>query len=616
MFDSAALQTVFDSLNQLRDAALGLEREFAVELGQVHPRHRRGAANLVHYLALRRQDLRPLQAQLVRLGLSSLGRCEPHVLATLDAVRGWIATALGVPQETLPSAHGALSMTDATVSAAEHAEALLGPKQPGRDVRVLVTMAAEMAADPAAIGRLTSSGMDLARINCAHDGPATWAALCARLAVATPSGAPRCRILMDLAGPKLRTGHFAPGPCVVKWRPERDELGRETKPAVVALVAEAVRDVTTPSADAVLPVTDEFVAAVQPGAVLVLHDARGRQRQLVCTARGDGYALCSCERTAYVTPGCSLVLLDGSRGGELLTGEVGELPARPGEVELAVDDRLDLCADAVPGRMLDPDVARAHGVVAEVSCTLPEVFGFVRVGERVFFDDGRIGGVIEATTPTRMRVCITHTAGSVAHLRADKGINFPDTRFELPGLTIQDRRDLKFVVAHADAVALSFLDQPEDVDDLQRALAEAGRADMPIVLKIETKQGFNRLARVLLTALRSPVVGVMIARGDLAVECGFERMAEVQEEILWLCEAAHVPAIWATQVLDSLARTGMPTRAEITDAAMAERAECVMLNKGPYAAEAVRMLRGILQRMNEHQSKKRALMRELHVAQG
>ena len=86
----------------------------------------------------------------------------------------------------------------------------------------------------------------------------------------------------------------------------------------------------------------------------------------------------------------------------------------------------------------------------------------------------------------------------------------------------------------------------------------------------------------------------MIARGDLAVEVGFERLAEVQEEILWLCEASHVPAIWATQVLDTLARTGVPSRAEVTDAAASVAAECVMLNKGPFVDEAVRALADIL----------------------
>jgi pyruvate kinase len=94
--------------------------------------------------------------------------------------------------------------------------------------------------------------------------------------------------------------------------------------------------------------------------------------------------------------------------------------------------------------------------------------------------------------------------------------------------------------------------------------------------------------------------GVMIARGDLAVECGYERLAEVQEEILWLCQATHMPVIWATQVLDRLAMTGRPSRAEITDAAMGVQAECVMLNKGPRILEAISVLDDILRRMERH----------------
>jgi pyruvate kinase len=106
----------------------------------------------------------------------------------------------------------------------------------------------------------------------------------------------------------------------------------------------------------------------------------------------------------------------------------------------------------------------------------------------------------------------------------------------------------------------------------------------------------------------------MIARGDLAVEVGFERLAELQEEILWLCEASHVPAVWATQVLDGLARTGIPTRAEVTDAAASVAAECVMLNKGPFVADAVETLVDILGRMEKHRYKKRSIFRRLKVS--
>ena len=106
----------------------------------------------------------------------------------------------------------------------------------------------------------------------------------------------------------------------------------------------------------------------------------------------------------------------------------------------------------------------------------------------------------------------------------------------------------------------------------------------------------------------------MIARGDLAVEIGFDRISEVQNQIMWFCEAAHIPVIWATQVLENLAKTGMASRAEVSDAAISAQAECVMLNKGPYIVEAVRMLKNILIKMEAHSSKKKNTMRALKVA--
>jgi pyruvate kinase len=121
----------------------------------------------------------------------------------------------------------------------------------------------------------------------------------------------------------------------------------------------------------------------------------------------------------------------------------------------------------------------------------------------------------------------------------------------------------------------------------------------------------RNLPEIIVAAASRQPLAVMIARGDLAVEIGFERVAEMQEEIMWLCEAAHVPVIWATQVLESLVRKGLPSRGEMTDAAMAARAECVMLNKGPYLVEAVAALDRLLGRMAQHQTKKTPRLRAL-----
>jgi pyruvate kinase len=131
------------------------------------------------------------------------------------------------------------------------------------------------------------------------------------------------------------------------------------------------------------------------------------------------------------------------------------------------------------------------------------------------------------------------------------------------------------------------------------------------VLKVETARGFEVLPELLLAGLEGGPLGVTIARGDLAVEVGYERLAEVQLEILRLCEAAHVPSIWATQVLETLAHEGQPTRAEVTDAATGVRAECVMLNKGPEIVATIAALDDILARTARHQAKQTPLLREL-----
>ena len=213
--------------------------------------------------------------------------------------------------------------------------------------------------------------------------------------------------------------------------------------------------------------------------------------------------------------------------------------------------------------------------------------------------------------PLRPRLCSIYDP---VFWRQERLWKLPDTHLQLPALTAKDDEHLQFAACHADMIGLSFANHESDVQALIERL-QTFDAPLPgIVLKIETRRGFERLPSMLLTAMRHASFGVMIARGDLAVECGYERLAEVQEEILWLCEAAHCPAIWATQVLETLAKQGTPSRAEITDAAMGHRAECVMLNKGPHINEALRVLDDILKRMDAHQSKKRAMLRALKVA--
>jgi pyruvate kinase len=186
----------------------------------------------------------------------------------------------------------------------------------------------------------------------------------------------------------------------------------------------------------------------------------------------------------------------------------------------------------------------------------------------------------------------------------------------LDPLTAKDLRDLDFVVAHADIVGYSFVQHRSDVQLLQDQLDARGRRAMPLMAKIETSAAVRNLPEIIVQAASRQPFAVMIARGDLAIELGYRRLAEMQEELLWVCEAAHIPVVWATEVLDRLAKKGVPTRAEITDAAMSGRAECVMLNKGPAIVEAVGMLDDLLTRMQAHQTKKTPRLRALRSWSG
>jgi pyruvate kinase len=472
----------------------------------------------------------------------------------------------------------------------------------------MVAMPGEAADSPALICDLVRDGMDCLRINCAHDGPAAWERMIDRARDAERETGRRCRVLMDLGGPKLRTGPLPPGPKVVKVRPERDELGRATEPARLWLTAAPV---TAPAEHTPLPVPRAWLTRLRVRDVVRFKDARGSRRQFRISSVTATGAAAQLERTAYLVTGTRLRVRgksrpDLSRGQR--TAHVGELPERPTRLRLREGDPLVLTRDPGHG-------APASGhEPARIGCTLPDVFADVWPPQAIWFDDGKIGGVVREAGADRIVVEITHTPPGGAWLGADKGINLPDTDLKLPALTPTDREDLRFVAAHADLVGYSFVSSAEDVDALHRELAAVGRTDLGVVLKIETRRAFDRLPEILLAAMRGPTVGVMIARGDLAVEVGFERLAEVQEEILWVCEAAQVPVVWATQVLENMAKEGRRSRAEITDAAMGERAECVMLNKGPHVGEAVRALDGILRRMEAHQSKKRARLRPLRVA--
>jgi pyruvate kinase len=614
--DNWGTADITDLLKELTDvrAKMIAAAPMSGHLGGVSPNNRESARNLLHYLALRRRDLRPLQLRLEAMGLSSLGRAESHVLSSVDTVLEVLHLLAHRPWRPPLRDHAISDFNRGHRLLAENTDALLGPAPAGRKVRIMVTMPSEAADDYHLVYNLLKQGMDCMRINCAHDNAAAWLRMIEHLRKAEKSLGRTCRVAMDLAGPKLRTGPLEPGPTVVRIHPHRDVYGRVKSPARVWLTSEKYPQPPLVPANTCLTVPSSWLALIRKGQRVTFRDARDASRTLNIVDVTDHGCCAEINKTAYIIPGTILRHAHGVGKSNDCEGFVGEFLPCENFLLLQKNDLLILTRNLKPGRPATYDSGGQILTSARIGCTIPEVFDDVRAGESIWFDDGKIGGVVEKIEKTQVLVRITQEHLKPLKLRADKGINLPDSKLRLGALTAKDLKDLSFVAQHAEVVELSFANRAQDVASLQRRLASSGSRQPAIVLKIETRRGFEDLPNMLLTAMRVPCCGVMIARGDLAVECGFERLAEVQEEILWICEAAHVPVIWATQVLETLAQEGMPSRAEITDAAMGRRAECVMLNKGPYLDSAVLALDDILRRMQENQAKKGSLLRKLHLA--
>ena len=615
VWDLREIDRLRRELEEIRTHLLRLENEFQPRLAR-YVVHQKSARNLVHYLALRGHDIRRLQERLAALGLSSLGRTESHVLAGIEAVSK-VLQHLARRDEQMPvRAEPSLDFAEGTKLLRVNTDALLGPAPRKRNVRIMVTVPREAADNFQFVRDLLAGGMDCMRINCAHDDQIAWSGMLANLQKAKEELGLECRVVMDLTGPKLRTGSIDPASQILKWRPQRDMSGRVTAPVRVWLTPVENPEPPPDLVGGCLRLPAAPLAEIDQSDHVTFKDLRGKTRVLKVGRREGVSRVATSRQTVYLSAGNPLAVTHVStraRAKKTTAPATVEPPAkaalvvRPGET-------LVLTRAPIPGR---PEVQDEKGRVvrpATIPCTLPEVFQDLCPQEPIWFDDGRIGGLIESVRRDEVTVRITVAKPGGDRLGADKGINLPASAIHLPALTARDIEDLAFVVRHADLVGLSFVRRPEDVGALQTELERLQAPGIGIVIKIETRTAFEQLPVILLEAMRGRHVGVMIARGDLAVECGWQRLAEVQEEILWVCEAAHIPVIWATQVLESLAKKGTPSRAEITDAAMGERAECVMLNKGPHLVTAVRVLDDILRRMETHQNKKSARLRRLHLS--
>ncbi len=568
------------------------ESEHLAEIESVHPSFKNGARNLIHYRTFRSLDLKTLQKKLSVYGLSILASTESHVMATLTNSHHILKALI---QDTKPNLSvKKTSIKNSVKQQKKHTKDLFGYRSKGRRVRIMVTLPTEAATNYQLVYDLLSAGMNSARINCAHDSPEIWALMIENLNRAKVALHKNCKVFMDLAGPKIRTGQLEDGPRVRKFRPKKNELGEIIQPAFIELVTEL--DSTSKNE---IPVTFEWLSNLNVGDSIGFKDARNKKRKLLVREVHEDRVITTCRKTCYITTGTILTSIS-----TLEETTVRELPAKEQQIVLRKGDQLLLMKDQISGKPAEVNEKGEIVELTQISCTSPAIFDSVNIGEKVLFDDGKISGVINCASDSEIVVEIEQAKTNGTKLKADKGINFPDTTLNVGGLTKKDRQDLRFVIQHADGVNVSFVNSAADVEELYHDLEDIGaKENLGIVLKIETQKAYNNLNEILLTGMKKYPIGVMIARGDLAIETGWENMPRIQNEILRLCDSAFVPTVWATQVLENLAKTGVPSRSELTDVASSLKADCVMLNKGPFILDAIKLLHQILSRMNSYRDK-------------
>ncbi|UII74684.1 pyruvate kinase [Flagellimonas sp. HMM57] len=563
-----------------------------------NPVYKKSARNLLHYGTFRSFDVRKIQAQLKYLGLTRLANSEGNILGSLVNVKT-VIDRLNLSSER-SSNHDCLSIGEGSNLLKKHTNNLFGARSEDRRVRIMVTQPTKAAHDYNMVLEMVKSGMDCARINCAHDNAEIWKDIVLNIKKAALECGTTVKIAMDLAGPKIRTGNLLEGSKVKKFKPKRTAVGIVESPAHIELVPDTKGDLGPNE----IPVSNSWMTQLQERDFVALKDTRSKFRKLQVVKVKKDRLLLSSEKTVYIGTGTKLFPMRS----DLDKGIVGELPVVARYITLRKDDLLIVSGKDEEGSLSKFDKEGRLIQPGKISCIPHSVVKRVKKGEPILFDDGKIKGIIEDVSDDFFMVRIKKAKENGSKLKAEKGINFPTLDMGINGLTAKDKKDLEFVAQYADIVNYSYINTEADVVELLDEMERLNIKDkISIILKIETRFAFRNLVKILLAAMKTKYLGIMIARGDLALEVGWKNMSKVQEEILSFCGAAHIPVVWATQVLESLAKNGLPSRSEIADTASSVRAECVMLNKGPYINEAIKLLDEILHDMERLHEKKEGM---------
>ncbi|KIL48296.1 pyruvate kinase [Jeotgalibacillus soli] len=494
----------------------------------------------------------------------------------------------------------------------QRAEDLFGKNITPEQPHIMVTLDVNMISS-SAIKNFLLNGMTIARINCAYHDAAAWGKLIGAVRHAEEElrrighyKNRHCKIFMDLAGPKIRVGPIKKGDYPLHIKVKKDPYGTplETKIGLISLQSVSTKEFPNSNYDFILSVHPHVrFHELKKGNFLYFYDARKRKRKLVIIDISPAHLIVRIGKSAFIDANTRL-LNDRCQ----LELQVNNIEKTPLNISVKKGDRLSVYLDNQEGH--PATLAQPAGI----SVSLPKAFEHVKVNDFIFIDDGKIEGKVIQRKTNSLEIDIT-SPDTMTKIKEHKGINLPDSNVSLtvPALTIKDQEDLAFISKHADIVGLSFVHHPRDLRQLKQLLHHFKRIDLPVIAKIETKEAIYNFSNLLLEGLTFPKFGIMVARGDLAIEIGFNQLAVVQQEILNMCRAAHIPVILATQVLETLAKKSIPSRSELADLSFASQFDCIMLNKGPYMEGTITFLRETLQLLSKVKDHNQMITRSLNA---
>ncbi|MFD2443907.1 pyruvate kinase [Bacillus sp. CGMCC 1.16607] len=551
--------------------------------------------NLIAYLSIKKKNTQGFRQDLLDSGFSSLEHSKSHILYSMKK----ILTHLGV-KKLKPTPLTAITPQESRSLINKRSENLFGKKNEQLQSTIMVTLDSENATQEEAVKDLLINGMNIARINCAHDHKEIWKKMIITLRQAEKSlqeqgnySNQRCKVFMDMAGPKIRVGKL-----LHEYQPLKifvDSYRKTVHKTNIYLDSQAEQTIKYKNKleqSYVLAVKDQSILEqLRVADELIFTDSKKRERKMkVVEVISPTCVKVELNKTAYVDEGT--ILLYGN-----LKIEVHSFIPEPVEIFVIKGDILRLYLD--PEKLGHP---ASLNEPAGVPVSIAKAFKNVRISDRIFIDDGKIAGRVKEVNKEFIDIEILSPIVEKAKVREDKGLNLPDSllSLNLPAITNQDLLDLPFILNNADILGLSFVHSPLDLVKLRYELGRYSSHNIAVIAKIETKDSIHHLARIILEGLKFKAFGIMIARGDLTVEVGPENLAFVQNEILAICSAAHVPVILATGVLERLTKKGVPTRSELTDAAYGKIADCVMLNKGKFINDSLKMLSILLKKEENH----------------